>query len=267
MQEIHDSRKDLALPRIRWMLTCVWLQPLEIFVDDETKLTLHGLQQHYVKLEEVGKNRKLNELLDTLEFNQVCPARGQTCRRGSRVFGLGRHFCEVRRAGDRVGQAPRFVQLPVDQYSLWACPGRAVSSSAHPCCPHQVTHTFPVSTATRPSRPSKSVSSWRLISSVVVSMSSVSTSSSTMTPLRTQTATFTVLGETNLTLSCRRDPYQVYYSRAGRFGTKGLAITFVSSEADQQVMAAIQSRFEVAVPELPDHIDPASYSKHIDTFD
>lgn len=29
------------------------------------------------------------------------------------------------------------------------------------------------------------------------------------------------------------------------------------------MMAAIQSRFEVAVPELPDHIDPASYS----TFD
>jgi hypothetical protein len=26
-------------------------------------------------------------------------------------------------------------------------------------------------------------------------------------------------------------------------------------------MSAIQSRFEVAVPELPDHIDPASYSK------
>lgn len=47
------------------------VQPLEIFVDDETKLTLHGLQQHYVKMEEVGKNRKLNELLDQLEFNQV----------------------------------------------------------------------------------------------------------------------------------------------------------------------------------------------------
>lgn len=53
----------------------------------------------------------------------------------------------------------------------------------------------------------------------------------------------------------------VQFSRAGRFGTKGLAITFVSSESDQQVMAAIQSRFEVAVPELPDRIDPASYSK------
>ena len=48
--------------------------------------------------------------------------------------------------------------------------------------------------------------------------------------------------------------------RAGRFGTKGLAITFVTSEADQQVMAAIQARFVVAVPELPESIDPASYS-------
>lgn len=40
-------------------------------MDDETKLTLHGLQQYYVKLEEREKNRKLNELLDNLEFNQV----------------------------------------------------------------------------------------------------------------------------------------------------------------------------------------------------
>ena len=58
----------------RWTIIglniCIF-QPLEIFVDDETKLTLHGLQQHYVKLEEVHKNKKLNELLDTLEFNQV----------------------------------------------------------------------------------------------------------------------------------------------------------------------------------------------------
>ncbi len=27
-------------------------------------------------------------------------------------------------------------------------------------------------------------------------------------------------------------------------------------------MGAIQSRFEVAVPELPNHIDPASYSEY-----
>ena len=52
-------------------LTCVPCQPLEIYVDDETKLTLHGLQQHFVRLEENAKNRKLNDLLDSLEFNQV----------------------------------------------------------------------------------------------------------------------------------------------------------------------------------------------------
>ncbi len=46
-------------------------QPAEIFVDDESKLTLHGLQQYYVKIEEGKKNRKLNDLLDALEFNQV----------------------------------------------------------------------------------------------------------------------------------------------------------------------------------------------------
>merc|ERR1712029_392391 len=45
--------------------------PMEVYVDDEAKLTLHGLQQHYNKLKDSEKNRKLFELLDVLEFNQV----------------------------------------------------------------------------------------------------------------------------------------------------------------------------------------------------
>lgn len=46
--------------------------PLEIYADaDDTRLTLHGLLQYYIKLSEAEKNRKLNSLLDTLEFNQV----------------------------------------------------------------------------------------------------------------------------------------------------------------------------------------------------
>lgn len=44
---------------------------MEVYVDDEAKLTLHGLQQHYVKLKENEKNKKLFDLLDILEFNQV----------------------------------------------------------------------------------------------------------------------------------------------------------------------------------------------------
>lgn len=46
-------------------------QPMEIYVDDEAKLTLHGLVQHYIMLNEDEKNRKLNDLLDALDFNQV----------------------------------------------------------------------------------------------------------------------------------------------------------------------------------------------------
>lgn len=44
---------------------------MEIYVDDEAKLTLHGLVQHYIMLNEEEKNRKLNDLLDALDFNQV----------------------------------------------------------------------------------------------------------------------------------------------------------------------------------------------------
>jgi superfamily II DNA/RNA helicase len=50
-------------------------------------------------------------------------------------------------------------------------------------------------------------------------------------------------------------------SRAGRFGTKGLAITFVSTEDDQKVLDSIQARFEVAIPDLPETIDSSTYSE------
>merc|ERR1719377_276400 len=45
--------------------------PHEIIVESEAKLTLHGLLQYYCKLDEKQKNKKLIDMLDTLEFNQV----------------------------------------------------------------------------------------------------------------------------------------------------------------------------------------------------
>ena len=44
---------------------------MEVYIDDEAKLTLHGQRQYYVKLKDSEKNRKLFEQLDMLEFNQV----------------------------------------------------------------------------------------------------------------------------------------------------------------------------------------------------
>jgi hypothetical protein len=59
---------------------------MEIYVDDQAKLTLHGLLQHYVNLpEEKQKNRKLFDLLDQIDFNQVR-------ERESRVVCLLRDF-------------------------------------------------------------------------------------------------------------------------------------------------------------------------------
>ena len=50
-------------------------------------------------------------------------------------------------------------------------------------------------------------------------------------------------------------------ARAGRFGTKGLAITFVSDEKDATILNQVQDRFEVNITELPDEIDVTTYSE------
>ena len=48
--------------------------------------------------------------------------------------------------------------------------------------------------------------------------------------------------------------------RAGRFGTKGLAISFITAAEDSTTLQAVQDRFAVDVPKLPDEIDSATYS-------
>merc|ERR1719221_783094 len=55
------------------------------------------------------------------------------------------------------------------------------------------------------------------------------------------------------------DMYLHRVGRAGRFGTKGLAVSFVSSEEDQKVMKAVQERFEVNIATMPAHVDTTSY--------
>ncbi|KAK7001912.1 P-loop containing nucleoside triphosphate hydrolase protein [Favolaschia claudopus] len=163
--------------------------PLEIFVDDETKLALHGLQQHYVKLEENGKNRKLNELLDSLEFNQVV------------IF-----VKSVARANelDKLLVSCNFPSISI--HSGLAQEERISRYTAFKAFEKRI-----------------------LRVNIVI----------------------------NHDCPPDADSYLHRVGHAGRFGTKGLAVTFVASETDQQVMATIQSRFTVAVPELPDHIDCA----------
>ncbi|KAJ6825502.1 uncharacterized protein M6B38_376465 [Iris pallida] len=55
------------------------------------------------------------------------------------------------------------------------------------------------------------------------------------------------------------DTYLHRVGRAGRFGTKGLAITFVSSASDSDVLNQVQEGFEVDIKELTEQNDISTY--------
>jgi len=63
----------------------------------------------------------------------------------------------------------------------------------------------------------------------------------------------------NYDMSENADTYLHRVGRAGRFGTKGLAISFIASDEDGNVLNDVQARFAVNIPELPDEIDTSSY--------
>ena len=55
------------------------------------------------------------------------------------------------------------------------------------------------------------------------------------------------------------DQYLHRVGRAGRFGTRGLTISFIATEEDEKVLQEIQKRFEVKIDLLPESIDPNKY--------
>jgi ATP-dependent RNA helicase UAP56/SUB2 len=67
----------------------------------------------------------------------------------------------------------------------------------------------------------------------------------------------------NFDMPTESDAYLHRVGRAGRFGTKGLSISFISSPEDLTILDSIQKRFEVKIEELPLTIDTSAYSKHI----
>ena len=66
----------------------------------------------------------------------------------------------------------------------------------------------------------------------------------------------------NYDMSEDPDTYLHRVGRAGRFGTKGLALSFISSKEDAEVLNQVQKRFVVDIPTLPEHIDTSTYSKY-----
>lgn len=178
--------------------------PHEIRVDEESKLTLHGLVQYYVKLDEDKKNRKLNDLLDVIAFNQViifvksvqrCIALDkllQECNFPSVAVHSGL------KQADRIARYKEFKEFQKRVLVATDLFGRGID-----------------------------------IEKVNVVI--------------------------NYDMPQDSDSYLHRVGRAGRFGTKGLAITFTSSDEDKKVLDDVQSRFEVEISECPETIDPTTY--------
>jgi len=178
--------------------------PMEVYIDDEAKLTLHGLQQHYLKIKENEKNRKLFELLDALEFNQVvifvksiqrCMALGQLLEdQNFPAIGIHRAMKQEERLS-RYQQFKDFQKRILVATDLF---GRGMDIE-------RVNIVF------------------------------------------------------NYDMPENSDTYLHRVARAGRFGTKGLGITFVAEETDAKILNEVQERFDVNITELPDEIDLSTY--------
>merc|ERR1711934_415849 len=178
--------------------------PHEIRVDEESKLTLHGLLQYYAKLAEKEKNRKLNDLLDALEFNQVVIF----VKSVQRAIALDKLLVEcnfpsiaIHSGLDQDERIARYKQFKDFQKRIMVSTdlfGRGIDIERV---------------------------------NIVI----------------------------NYDMPDDSDSYLHRVGRAGRFGTKGLAISFCSGEEDAEVLKKVQGRFEVNISEMPATIDTTAY--------
>merc|ERR1712230_282607 len=172
--------------------------------DQESKLTLHGLLQYFVKLTEKEKNRKLNDLLDALEFNQVVIF----VKSVQRAIALDKLLVEcsfpslsIHSGLNQEERINRYKQFKEFQKRIMVCTdlfGRGIDIERV---------------------------------NIVI----------------------------NYDMPDDSDSYLHRVGRVGRFGTKGLAITFVGGDEDKDVLKKVQKRFEVNIGEMPKHIDTTSY--------
>jgi ATP-dependent RNA helicase UAP56/SUB2 len=176
----------------------------EVLIDDESKLTLHGLQQFYLKLTEAQKNRKLSDLLKKLEFNQAV------------IFVNSTRRCK------------QLNDLLVECLFPTMCIYGGLPQEDRLARYNQF----------------KDFKSRILVSTDVFARG-----------VDFERVNIVI----NYDMADKGDTYLHRVGRSGRFGTKGLAISFVASDEDVAILEDVQSRFEVSVPVLPDTIDVHSY--------
>ena len=171
-------------------------KPFEITIDNETGLTLHGLQQFFSKLEENQKNRRLIDLLDALQFNQVIIFVKSTARADALNRLLIKSSFPSMTIHSGVPQEERIAR-----FELFKSFKKRIMVA---------TDVF-----------GRGIDIERV--NIVLNYDMPDTS----------------------------DQYLHRAGRAGRFGTKGLAISLITTEEDETVLADTQRRFEVKIADMP----------------
>jgi len=179
--------------------------PLEILINDGAKLTLHGLQQYFVELQESEKNQKLVDLLDDLEFNQLVIF----VKSVSRAIELNKLLVQCNFPSIAIHSGLKKQEERIALYRKFKDFQARIMVA---------TDIF-----------ARGIDIERV--NVVI----------------------------NYDMPENSNTYLHRVGRAGRFGTKGLAISFVSSEADAEVLNSVQERFAVEVKTLPATIDSSTY--------
>ncbi|KAI9221939.1 ATP-dependent RNA helicase uap56 [Blastocladiella britannica] len=183
-------------------------KPLEIIVDNESKLTLHGLKQFYSTLLEAEKTKKVSKLLDDIDFNQAVVFVKSTRRADALTQLLEQQSFPVTTIHGGMDQAER-----LRRYTGF-----------------------------------KNMEKRVMVATDVLGRG-----------IDIERVNLVI----NYDMADSRASYLHRVGRAGRFGTKGVAITFISSKEDTDVLNDVQKSFEVSIDQLPETIDKALYMNNV----
>ena len=182
-------------------------KPVEIIVKEENKEHLEKLQQFYVKLKEEEKNKKLFDILDSVQFNQVIIFVNNIarCETLSDILEKNKFPAVAIHADlpqeERIKKFDRFKDFKTRIMVATELYGRGVD--------------------------------FLKVNFVI-----------------------------NYDMSTDAEAYVHRVGRAGRFGSKGITITFLASDDDQKVFDDLLKKYpNIKADVLPEVIDKSIYSK------
>lgn len=181
------------------------LNSQDVFIDDEKKLTLEGLQQFRCKLSENEKNRKLIDILDAVQFNQ-CMIFVSHINRAVALNAL----LQQQSFPSIVVYGRLSVTERMKKYEMFKKGEKRIM---------------------------------------------------VVTNVQARGVDFERVNLVfNYDMAESSDTYLHRVGRAGRFGTKGAAISFISNKEDEETMEDVKARFIVEIKDLPDKIDDSLVS-------